>query len=348
MFKNLSKLIFMFMLIFSTIITISSNSWLGAWLGLEMNLMSFIPLMINSKSSSSSEASLKYFLIQSMASTMILMLIIMYFMNLNYFMFLNKFIINKETNLIIISLMIKSGAAPLHFWFTSVMEGINWINGLLLMIWQKLAPLMLISYLINNSTKLILLFFIIMSITIGSINGLNQTSLRKLMAFSSINHLGWMFSTMFLNNNLWLMYFTLYSFLSFSIILMFFNFQLFFINQINLLLYKNNIIKFMLMINLLSLGGLPPFLGFIPKWLVIQYMIMNNYYFIIFMMMMTTLITLFFYLRISFSTFMLNQQEKKWNFSMNFKNNKIKLMMFFTFINLTSFFTSISLFFINF
>lgn len=106
--------------------------------------------------------------------------------------------------LILSTLLLKNGAAPFHFWFPGVIEGLSWINGLILITWQKIAPLILISYNINYNFFLI---SIILSIIIGALGGLNQTSLRKLIAFSSINHLGWILIAIINNELLWFTYF---------------------------------------------------------------------------------------------------------------------------------------------
>nr|AWB99837.1 NADH dehydrogenase subunit 2 [Anopheles homunculus] len=305
--KKISNNIFFFTLIFGTLMTISSNSWLGAWMGLEINLLSFIPLMNdNKKNLLTSESSLKYFLIQAFASSILLFAIIM----LMFFYNNNFYLINKINEILILStLLLKSGAAPFHFWFPEVMEGLSWFNSLILMTWQKLAPLMLISY---NFMYNFFMMSIILSMLIGSLMGLNQTSLRKLMAFSSINHLGWMLLAMMNNELIWLSYFLLYSFLSFSIIILFNNFKLFYFNQIFNISMMNPIIKLLIFLNFLSLGGLPPFLGFLPKWLIIQNLINMNQFFILTISVCLTLITLYFYLRLSYSIFMLNFQKNSW------------------------------------
>jgi NADH-ubiquinone oxidoreductase chain 2 len=110
-----------------------------------------------------------------------------------------------------------------------------------------------------------LLLCIFLSIFTGAIRGLNQTSLRKLIAFSSINHLGWLIRNLINNENLFIIYILFYIFLSFSIVFIFFNFNIFNLNQIFNLKLKNKIQKFWIRIPLLSLGGLPPLLGFFPK-----------------------------------------------------------------------------------
>nr|QYJ55428.1 NADH dehydrogenase subunit 2 [Anopheles sacharovi]QYJ55441.1 NADH dehydrogenase subunit 2 [Anopheles sacharovi]QYJ55454.1 NADH dehydrogenase subunit 2 [Anopheles sacharovi] len=328
--KKISNNIFFITLIFGTLVTISSNSWLGAWMGLEINLLSFIPLMNdNKKNLLTSESSLKYFLTQAFASSILLFAIIMlmFFYNSNFLM------MNNYNEILILStLMLKSGAAPFHFWFPEVMEGLSWFNSLILMTWQKIAPLMLISY---NFIYNFFMISIILSMLIGSLGGLNQTSIRKLMAFSSINHLGWMLLAMMNNEMLWMTYFLIYSLLSISIVMMFNNFKLFYFNQIFNISLMNPIIKLLIFLNLLSLGGLPPFLGFLPKWLVIQNLTNMGQLFILMISVCLTLITLFFYLRLSYSIYMLNYQKNSWMLKNNYNNKMSSITLLLNFISIS-------------
>nr|UQJ73512.1 NADH dehydrogenase subunit 2 [Diamesa sp. 2 XL] len=329
MFKNSYKLLFFITLMSGTLITISSTSWFGAWMGLEINLLSFIPLMMNTNNLLSSEASLKYFLTQALASSILLFGVIFFFMLSNWS---NPNLIIYTNLLIASSLLLKSGAAPFHFWFPSVMEGLSWNNSLILMTWQKIAPMILLSYCLNNNFFIIV---IILSIFIGSLGGLNQTSLRKLMAFSSINHLGWMVAGMMNSENLWMIYFMFYSFLSMTIIFMFNNFKLFNINQMFGLFNSNSIVKFLMFLSLLSLGGLPPFMGFLPKWLIIESLIGMNMFFLLTLMVTFTLITLFFYLRICYAAFLLNHNENNWTYSSFYFNKNYLLCLLFGFISIS-------------
>nr|YP_010868904.1 NADH dehydrogenase subunit 2 [Hilara brevispina]WGU46320.1 NADH dehydrogenase subunit 2 [Hilara brevispina] len=329
MFKNSSKILFYLILMLGTMITISSNSWLSAWMGLEINLLSFIPLMNDNNNLMSTEASLKYFLIQALASAVLLFAIILSMLKFNMVYELNDQIL--YSNMIIFSaLLLKSGAAPFHFWFPTVMEGLTWINALTLMTWQKIAPLMLISYF---NFKIIFYITIILSVIIGSLGGLNQTSLRKIMTFSSINHLGWMLSSMMCNESLWLFYFLSYSFLTMTIIYFLNTFKLFHINQLFNLFFSSKIVKFSIFFNFLSLGGLPPFLGFLPKWMVIQTLTLNNQFFLLFIMVMMSLITLYYYLRMCYAAFMLNYFENNWMFSMYTNNFNSSMYLMFSFIS---------------
>nr|WSP02034.1 NADH dehydrogenase subunit 2 [Bembidion laterale] len=311
------KLMFLITLIMGTMISISSFTWLGAWMGLEINLLSFIPLLKCNNNMNSSEASIKYFLVQAVASMMFLLSILLLSYNQNMI----SENLNMNTFMMMITnsaLLLKMGAAPFHFWFPEIVENMNWNNTLLLMTWQKIAPMILLSYTLKFSNYIY--FIIIMSTFIGSIGGLNQTSLRKIMAYSSINHLGWMLSTLLISNMMWTMYFIVYSFISMTIITMLKFFKIFYLKQLFLFMNKKLWIKFMLMFNLMSLGGLPPFLGFLPKWMIIQYLSINFMHLTLFMIMMT-LITLFFYIRIMYSTLILSHNELNFMYNSNFKMN---------------------------
>nr|QXT44466.1 NADH dehydrogenase subunit 2 [Apicotermitinae gen. L sp. CMRT172] len=300
------------------LVSVSSNSWLGAWMGLEINLMSFIPLMSNVKNMYNTEASLKYFIVQVLASATLLFMVVMKTLTEDLFSLES----NSYTPMIICTpLLLKSGAAPLHWWFPGVMEGLSWENCALLMTVQKAAPLMLMSYLIEMSA--FTLSIIMMSTIVGAIGGLNQTSMRKILTYSSINHTGWMLIALTTSESLWLMYFTIYSMLALTVVSAIKLSGVSFINQTMLTNKETTLIKFMMFTSLLSLAGLPPFLGFMPKWIVIQAMIMNNMAPLAVIVVVTSLITLYYYLKISYSSFMILNTEPKWNTSFH-KNSTPK------------------------
>lgn len=277
--------------------------------------------MANHKNLFSSEASLKYFLIQALASTTLLFSIISIYLTTE----ISTFIENEIFSFLIrSSILIKIGAAPFHFWFPGVIEGLNWLNCLLLITWQKIAPLILLSYCLK--LNVFSSSIIILSVIIGSLGGLNQTSLRKLIAYSSINHLGWIIAAIAVRENLWINYFLIYSFLSSCLIFTFNSSQIFHINQRFFTLNKNPWLKFSTILFLLSLGGLPPFLGFFPKWIVIQTLTEHNIIFITITIVVMTLITLFYYLRISFSAILLSYVELKWINKISISNIQIVLI----------------------
>nr|YP_009489673.1 NADH dehydrogenase subunit 2 [Trogonoptera brookiana]SPP23576.1 NADH dehydrogenase subunit 2 [Trogonoptera brookiana] len=332
---NSNKMFFYFILFFSTLISISSNSWLGCWIGLEINLLSFIPLISNSKNLLSSEAALKYFLIQSIASinflfTILLKLILMKNFEMNSIF---SILINS-------SMLMKMGSTPFHFWFPNIIEGLSWFNCFIFMTWQKISPMILLSYYLNNNFILLISLF---NVIIGTLGSFNQTSLRKIMTFSSINNLGWILMSLMISNNLWLFYFFSYSFFLSITCFMFNMFNMFFINQL-FIMNMNYLIKFSLFINFLSLSGLPPFLGFFPKWIVINFLIYNNFFMICFFFIMMSLIMMFIYIRIMYSSIMMNYLKNKW-FKFFIKNNQLLLINFFNLISISGMILSTFFFF---
>lgn len=269
-----------------------------------------------------------------MASSILLFAVIINILKFN--LFFDYYYTNLFINLLIIStLFLKRGTAPFHFWFPTVIEGLTWINALILITWQKIAPLILISYF---NLKLIFIRVILLSIIIGSLGGLNQTSLKKIIAFSSINHLGWIIRAIISRESLFLIYFIIYCFLSINLVYFFNIIKLYHINQLFSIFFNSKIIKFRLFINLLSLGGLPPFLGFLPKWIVIQTLTINSQLLLITLITIITLVTLYFYLRICYSAFILNYHENNWLFNIHFNNFEIKLYLLFSFISTFSLF----------
>nr|AQP27335.1 NADH dehydrogenase subunit 2 [Labiotermes sp. BRA029] len=316
--SNSTKILLLTTLVGGVLVSVSSNSWLGAWMGLEINLMSFIPLMSNVKNMYNTEASLKYFIVQVLASATLLFMVMMKTLTEDLF----TFEMNSYTPMIICTpLLLKSGAAPLHWWFPGVMEGLSWENCALLMTVQKAAPLMLMSYLIEINA--FTLTIILLSTIVGSIGGLNQTSMRKILTYSSINHTGWMLIALTTSENLWLVYFMIYSTLALTVVSAIKLSGISFINQTMMTNKEVTLMKFMIFTSLLSLGGLPPFLGFLPKWIVIQAMITNNMTSLATIVVVTSLITLYYYLKISYSSFMILNTEPKWNLKLH-KNNPVK------------------------
>nr|QIV24783.1 NADH dehydrogenase subunit 2 [Analophus parallelus] len=298
------KLMFLSSMVIGSLIAISSYSWLSMWIGLEINLLSIIPLLSDSNNLYPSESALKYFITQTMASTILLFSIVTS-INLNDF-------ISSELNyywsiIMNSAILTKMGAAPFHAWFPEVMEGLNWPNCLLMLTWQKLAPMVILMY--SMKMTLFLSAIIVFSTIISGVLGLNQISLRKILAYSSINHISWMISSMLNMQSIWFMYFIVYSVITINIVLLFYITNTFFLKQLFNSFNQNKTLKFFFVMNFLSLGGLPPFLGFFPKWLTINNLVENNFLVLSMILIISTLITLFFYLRVTFSTMVINSSE---------------------------------------
>lgn len=293
---NSSSLLFSLSLIVGTLITISSSSWFGVWMGLELNLLSFLPLILRSRKFSA-EAALKYFLAQALASALLLAGI------------LARAALPGSVGgaaagpapLMAFALFTKIGAAPTHFWFPEVSMGLGWGANIVLMTWQKIAPFVVIFYLPLPGA--LLAAAVGASALVGALGGFNQTSLRKILAFSSINHIAWMLIATTASQALWGVYFLTYRLMT-LIIINFFNFSdLSSLAQLNISSEPHSITNFIVSLNMLSIGGLPPFLGFIPKWIVIEYIMGAGLHLMALFIISITLIVLYFYLRLTYASF---------------------------------------------
>lgn len=331
----------MLMLFLGRIISVSANSWLGVWSGLEINLMSFIPLIrAGGYNLSSSEASLNYFLVQVISSCVFLFIVtlVLIFSTSLFFYF-------KMRTIYIIALfflILKLGAAPFHFWFPNVRDGISWFNNIILITWQKLAPIRILSYFVE--VKLCLLIFAIFSVFIGALGGLNQLSLRKLLAFSSINHVGWMLFCVAEHDLLWFIYFFVYSFIRFGIIIFLKLFNLYYLSQVYFFFSVSYSFKFFIFISILSLAGLPPFLGFFPKLCLIESLSFQIINFRAFFIVLMRLVTLYYYFKIGFSAYFLSYLEGRWIFSKVLGKLGFYFTIFFNFLSLFIFFFVVKFF----
>nr|QDI93375.1 NADH dehydrogenase subunit 2 [Quernocoris caliginosus] len=309
--KTSSKMMFSCMMFVSTIMVLNSSSWIGMWAGLEMNLMSFVPLISTTKNTFNSQGVMMYFLIQSLGSVMFIMFILT---NKYMFIYLNSDLIK---NLVLITMMIKMGMPPFHLWFPEIMNKVKWTMCMMLMTWQKIAPMYIMSMVITlNKTSILV---ICISAITGAIGGLNQTSTRKIMAYSSINHMSWMVACAATFKKSWLTYMMIYSIMMLMTSMMMHEYNIMFINQMNIFL-KKKMDKIIIIFMLMSIGGLPPFLGFIPKWITIQYMISTNEFIALTIMAISSLITLSYYLRMSSTMNMNMSHSQKWMYL--FKTNK--------------------------
>nr|YP_010318577.1 NADH dehydrogenase subunit 2 [Dendroctonus valens]ULD67704.1 NADH dehydrogenase subunit 2 [Dendroctonus valens] len=297
------------MVMAGALLSISSSSWLISWIGLEMNLISITPLMKNKFTKASSESTIKYFITQAIASSILLFSVIL-MTNLDQDLITTES--SFSTLMIVSALLMKMGAAPFHSWLPEVISGLDWMMAFTVLTVQKLAPMILITYNTLNMNFMFLIIF--MSGMVGSLMGLNQTCLKKLLAYSSINHIGWMLASLMCSFSTWLIYYFIYCIMNLNIIIFFNKFKINFINQLNQMFPLNKMYKIMFMMNFLSLGGLPPFLGFLPKWISVNQMINIGEHSLAFLLIISSLISLFFYLRLTFSSLTLLTFESNIDF----------------------------------
>ena len=197
------------------------------------------------------------------------------------------------------ALVLKLGGAPLHFWFPQVINGLIWPQVIVLITIQKVGPLFLLCYLaVSKEVVTELVIVSLLSARVGAVGGINQTSLRKILAFSSINHIGWILSAILVGELVMGTYFLYYCLVRLRVAALFQLKQIFHFNH--LLRFRMPLgVKILVFFRLLSLGGLPPFTGFVPKWMLIQRLARRGYFVLLVVLIMSALVTLYFYIRVS-------------------------------------------------
>nr|UYB77885.1 NADH dehydrogenase subunit 2 [Amblyomma americanum] len=289
-FKNMM----MWLILLTIFISFSSSSWFIFWLMMEMNLLLFIPIL-NNKKIINSNLMITYFIIQSFSSSLF------FFSSLN-FLILQSVLFKSIMN---VSMMIKLALIPFHFWLTSLSEMINFPSLFMLLTMQKLIPL----FVLTNFLMKFMIFFILISSLLGSLLALNSKTFKKILIFSSISHQGWVLSLIFVKSNFWISYMLIYSILiykiSFLLKKMNFNYIMDFFN-----LNKNYSNKISLIFMMMSLGGMPPFLGFLIKLISIFFLIQNSSVTVT-ILIVSSMINIFFYMRILTPTLFLNYLNTK-------------------------------------
>nr|UFX54052.1 NADH dehydrogenase subunit 2 [Cryptotis mayensis] len=310
--------IILFTIITGTMIVMMSSHWFMIWIGFEMNMLAIIPMLMKNYNPRSMEASTKYFMTQATAS-MILMLSII--MNLLYS---GQWTITNITNptasiLMTLALTMKLGLSPFHFWVPEVTQGISMTSGMILLTWQKIAPLSVLYQIYPSINLNLLLTMSILSILIGGWGGLNQTQLRKIMAYSSIAHMGWMTAILAYDPSITLLNLAVYIMMTISTFMLFIHSSSTTTLTLSHTWNKSPIITTLILMIMLSLGGLPPLTGFLPKWMIIQELTKNSSIIMPTIMAILSLLNLFFYMRLAYSTTLTmfpttNNNKMKWQF----------------------------------
>lgn len=271
--------------------SISSNNWLATWIGLELNLYSFIPLLIQSTINQEKEAAIKYFLVQALASTLLIFGAII----LNFSSF--------SSLLILIALLIKLGAAPCHFWLPPIINSLSWNICWILATAQKIAPIFLISNTLTPKSTTTTSIIASLGAILGAIGGLNQTQIRAILAYSSVSHIGWVIARILSSSLITIIYLISYLIIISRVIKSLS--QSFIYSSQSILIQtpnsKSN--KTSLIIRILRLRGLPPLFGFFPKMLLLLHLITFNIISLRLILVLCSTLNLYFYLKIICSSF---------------------------------------------
>nr|ADG36454.1 NADH dehydrogenase subunit 2 [Drymotoxeres pucheranii] len=294
-----AKLISILSLLLGTTITISSSHWAMAWTGLEINTLAILPLISKSHHPRAIEAATKYFLVQAAASTLLL------FSCTTNALFTGQWDITQLTHpisclLLTTAISTKLGLVPFHFWFPEVLQGSSLTTSLLLATAMKFPPITLFLLTSPSLNYTLLTIMAIASTALGGWAGLNQTQTRKILAFSSIAHLGWMMIVIIYNHKLTLITFYLYCMMTAAIFLALKTTKTLKLSSMIIAWTKTPSLNAVLMLALLSLAGLPPLTGFLPKWLIIQELTKQGMTSTATIIALLSLLGLFFYLRLAY------------------------------------------------
>nr|UZA61300.1 NADH dehydrogenase subunit 2 [Rhynchothorax sp. JZ-2022] len=291
---------YLFLLFSLTIVWgISSISWFSMWMSLEMNSMMFIPLMWLNSYQSQIESTMKYFLMQSISSMLLIGLSIS--MNLPLYLYG----VNMMFYMLFFTLLLKIGMFPFLFWYVEVINKCTFLSMLLIMTVQKLLPIVMMSYILYSMEYKILFILISFNALMGAVLGLNQTMIKKIMALSSVVHMSWLVMSIISGYSIFMSYFFIYSLIIFCLInyIKWFSISTF----MSLLLMKDLLFS----MNILSLAGLPPFSGFIMKWVVIEKLMSMDMFMISVILILSSLISLYFYLRLMMTVPMISFMKMK-------------------------------------
>nr|YP_010372472.1 NADH dehydrogenase subunit 2 [Homatula wenshanensis]UPE49935.1 NADH dehydrogenase subunit 2 [Homatula wenshanensis] len=283
-----------------TTLTFASSHWLLAWMGLEINTLAITPLMAQQHHPRAVEATTKYFLTQATAAAMIL------FAATTNAWITGEWDMNNlshpiASTMMITALALKIGLAPMHFWLPEVLQGLDLLTGLILSTWQKLAPFALIIQVAPTIDPLVLTSLGLLSTLTGGWGGLNQTQIRKILAYSSIAHMGWMIIILQHAPQLTMLAFAMYIFMTSATFLSLKLASATKINTLTTMWSKTPVLASTTALALLSLGGLPPLTGFMPKWLILQEMAKQELPLTATIMALAALLSLYFYLRLCYA-----------------------------------------------
>nr|AGR90357.1 NADH dehydrogenase subunit 2 [Calotes versicolor] len=292
-------------LISSTILATASNSWLLAWLCLELNTLSILPFISKTKHPRAIEAATKYFLTQATASCLLLLA------GTSNAWLTGTWDMTQMSNKLtsttmLIALTMKMGTVPTHFWLPEVLQGSTLLTALLISTWQKIAPMSLLFIMSNNIQPTFTLTLGLLSTTFGGWGGMNQTQLRKMMAYSSIANMGWTVITLTHEPKASMINIFTYIILTTPTFLLMALTSTKTLQNMTTMWSTSPLATTTMTLLLLSTAGLPPLTGFLPKLIIMNELVTQNLTPLATMAMMTSLLSLSFYLRTTYLTTLLN------------------------------------------
>ena len=291
---------------------ITCDHLLILYLGLELQTFSlFILISRNKLWIKGSEAGLKYFILGALSSGVFLLGLALIFSE-GYSLSLHNLLthywyegqkLKLSLVLIILSLFFKVSLFPLHFWIPDVYEGSSWKTLGVVGTIPKISTIYILIQL--KEVPDLLLMCSLLSIIVGTLGALNQTKLKRLLAYSGISHMGFIVLILSISsqgfysvNNI---YVIIYMVSLLSVIILT-TYTIFTVDSYLVELSNNKLLSSIIglswIIMFLSIAGIPPFSGFIPKWLVLWSILEEGYIISSLICIMFSAIAAGYYLRL--------------------------------------------------
>ena len=325
--------------ILGMMIMISSNDLIVFYMGLELqSLALYVLAAFNRNNSLSSESGLKYFVLSALSSGLLLYgcSLIYGFSGSTNFDIISLSITDVQYGLtlgivfILVGLAFKISAVPFHMWAPDVYQGSPTSVTIFFAILPKIAALtVFIRFLyipfVNmiDQWQIIIIFLSIASMVFGSVAAIGQKNLKRLMAYSSISHMGFALAGLSVGTNEGIQssitYISIYLLMNlsfFSCMFMMRKENLYYenIEDLSGLSKHHPILSVSLLIVLFSLAGIPPLAGFFAKFYIFLAVIENEMYFLAIIGLLSTVVAAFYYLRIIKTIYF---EESKNNFDIN-------------------------------
>lgn len=353
LFKNFFEVPLLFVpLVIGMMVVLKSTELLLILVVLEVQGVTFSTFILyQTKTKLSVESSLKYFLTSAFASILFMLGVVYLYGNTGFIDLQNVSEINKNSLLmgnvlILLSLLIKIGAAPLHFYLIDVYGGTPLHILFFLMVFPKLFLFFLVYNLHQNMLEnSIIIILLVCSGIAGSIGTLMQSTIKRFIGYTVIFNnaffLGLMILTEYFAYISLIFSLIIYIIITILSLLPIISLNLRLVDYENsfkllrdlLIIKKTNFyISLAIAIAFLSAAGFPPFLGFFSKWYIFLPLIDQNYHFIAYFLIIFSIIPAYYYLRISSLLFFLPEGKiKLQNPYISVKNNVIiSLLLFLT------------------
>ena len=325
--------------ILGMMIMISSNDLIVFYMGLELqSLALYVLAAFNRNNPLSSESGLKYFVLSALSSGLLLYgcSLIYGFSGSTNFNIISLSITEVQYGLtlgivfILVGLAFKISAVPFHMWAPDVYQGSPTSVTIFFAILPKIAALtVFIRFLyvpfVNmiDQWQIIIIFLSIASMIFGSVAAIGQKNLKRLMAYSSISHMGFALAGLSVGTNQGIQssiaYISIYLLMNlsfFSCMFMMRKENLYYekLEDLSGLSKNHPILSLSLLIVLFSLAGIPPLAGFFAKFYIFLAVIENEMYFLAIIGLLSTVVAAFYYLRIIKIIYF---EESKNNFDIN-------------------------------